>query len=160
MSEKQLTLADIAGIDVNEVKEMRFEVLPRIQGIFEISRSEMKMSNPFDGFPDGTPVIEVDCKVVSVDNIIGVDGDVNKDDFIGKVQTQGFLVKKLEEVGRYKAFIVDAGVKIEGKVELPALVSGTLGLQFPGQIKHRKDKNDPDLVRANVVPTVVKEQAA
>lgn len=158
----QLTLADIAGIDLNTVKEMRFEVLPKIQGIFEVTECVLKMSNPFTdnkgvNYPNGTPVIEADCKVVEIENIIA--DDRPKEDFIGKVQKQSWMIKEIEEIGRFKAFCVDAGVAFnpEAKIELKALIDGVKGLQFPGQIKHRPDKHDPDTIRASVAPTVIKK---
>jgi hypothetical protein len=159
----QLTLADIAGIDLNTVKEMRYEVLPKVQGIFEITECVIKMSNPFKDnkgveYANGTPVIEADCTIREVENVIGE--DIDKATLVGKVQKQSWMIKEVEEVGRFKAFCVDAGVQFDPAtpVKLDDLVHGIKGLQFPGQIKHRDDKQDPTIKRASVAPTVIKDK--
>lgn len=160
---QQLTLADIAGIDLNTVKELRFEVLPKIQGIFEVTECKLEMSNPFTdnkgvNYPNGTPVINADCTVREIENIIGEDRP--KEEFIGKVQKQSWMIKEVEELGRFKAFCVDAGVQFDpnAAIAVKELVDGVKGLQFPGQIKHRPDKQDPEVKRASVVPTVIKQK--
>jgi hypothetical protein len=144
-----ISLADLANVDVSSVKEIRAEPLPQMVGVFQVKEAKIEALGD-----DSKPAIVIKNEVVAVESVLN--NEKKPEDLMGKVHNETFFVKEAEDVGRFKAFCVDAGIGFEGPAPLNALLSQMVGMQYPGRITHRKDKNDPDRIYSNVRPIVKK----
>lgn len=144
-----ITLADIAGVDINTVQELRFENLPIMLGQFEVKDSKLEVLGNKQ-----QPAITVECEVLLVESVTGVTEP--KESFVGKKHRESFFIKKAEDIGRFKAFVVDAGVQITGPTPLPILLDAIKGMRFPGKIRHQSDPNDKDIKYAHLMPVAPK----
>jgi len=141
-SESQVSLADIAGIDMTDVKEVRFENLPI--GSYEFKSEPGELSSIGEG-EDAKALIRFPLIVTAVYAVSeGVDAAI----IVGKKHSQGFQIKTMEDLGRAKAFLVDAGFK--GTGQLQELLTAFEGHVFRANIKHTRDKNDKDRIFANI----------
>lgn len=146
---QNVSLADIAGLDMTEIAEFRGGgVTPA--GIFEwrIAGAALDtITYQKDGEDVTKPIVDFElealacrrCKdpAIDVDNLAGT-----------KHYERIFISDLVKDLGRVKAFMQDIGC--EGSGSLQDLLDGTIGREFVAAISHRKDKNDPDRVYANI----------
>lgn len=148
---EEFSLADLAGIDISQVAEVRFEQLPAGLYLFEVTDATMKQGEDKDGAKRFEVTFE--HKVLEVKAMI--EAGVDKESLVGKSHSERFFVnpgKEQEEIlkalGRIRAYITDIGGDSIG--QLGAAVENTKGLRFPAKITVRKDKDDPSTTYARI----------
>jgi hypothetical protein len=141
-----VTLADLANLDMENVTEKRGAgPFPRGKFVFEVAEGKL---DTFDGEIDGIKK-KIPCAKLSlsVHSIIAVlDPEKDTEEGHKAIKERKFPlfigIKKLEDTGRVKALMVDAGYKGVGKLQV--LLDGFKGTRFIGEVKHKKNKDDPD----------------
>lgn len=158
-NEQIMTLAELGNLDATEIKELRFELFPKAVGMWQIIGGNIELIND-------KPCMWFDVKPVKIDNVVGEPGEQapNPQELLEKVHRESFFPRKPEDVGRWKAWIIDAGATWQGKASVPDLHSAIAksGMTFPGKIAHQQDKHDKDkkYARLQPVPMSKRTQAA
>jgi len=142
---QKFSLGDLLTIDMNDVEELRFENLPMMTAVFQITKLAFETIGK-----DSNPGIVMEAEVVEVQNVLGYDG--KPEDLVGKKQREAWVVqpgeKGIDAIRRFKAYAIDLGLidpdDKAGAKPLPAILESGLGLRFAGKIVHRVNKNDPD----------------
>jgi len=140
--EVEVTLADIANIDMNEVEafEGGFEPTPKGVFTFDVKDAGLDTIN-------GKAVIFFETEIAEVHAL--VDEDVDPEKLIGWKHKETIFVGDLaKSVGQAKAIMQNAGYVAQGNLE--TLLDGFCGMQFIAPIGWRKDKNDTDRVYSNI----------
>lgn len=150
-----LSLADLAGINLSEVAEVRFENIPEMGALFEITAHSLEAIDRGEKMKG--PGVIYDFSVKECVSL--VDSSLKKEEMVGKVQKQTFMLRNLEDIGRFKAFLTDCGVQIPDAMPLPDIIPGVVGLAFTGKSVHKKNTNDPDKPYCNIQPVVQKATA-
>jgi hypothetical protein len=140
IGDEDVSLADIAGVDMSQVEEFRFENTPK--GIYQWvckNAEVVKLGNK--------PAIRYELEA---SNVIALSDDsLDPDKYVGHKHNEAIFITDLEkDIGRAKAFMIDAG--FEGSGTLQELLDQFVGHEFISAIGHRKDKNDTDKVYANI----------
>lgn len=150
-NDEGFSLADLADLDVSDIKEIRFETLPQGSYEFEIGNADLEEGTDKDGAKRFNAIFP--CKIVEV--LAVLEPGVDKDSLIDKVQTEKFFINpgvtqdKIEEaIGRIRAFVSDTGNPSDGKL-LP-MIKNTKGNRFKAKISHQKDKDDKSIVYARI----------
>jgi hypothetical protein len=144
------SLADLAGIDVSDIEEVRFSSLePGAYG-FEINEADLGEDEK-----DGNRrfFARFDMKVVEVKTILtpGID----KESQLGKAHTERYYIdpsKPEDEVkksiGRIRAFLTDIGLNSAGP--LGDVVRSAKSHVFVGKIVQQTDKDDKSIKYARL----------
>lgn len=144
MSEEKLTLAQIAGVNMDDVEEFRFEVIPVGAYTFQVMTSSLDEIGK-----DELPAAVINVKVLDVHGLTGlVEGD-DEANYVGKEHRETFFIRDVKDIGRIKAFMTDIGYA--GTGDLGDVVADLEGHTFSARIKHRADKNDKSVKYANIV---------
>jgi len=140
IGDEEVSLTDIAGVEMDEVKEHRFQVTP--QGIYQWNVKDAKLEAI-----NNKPVIRY---ILTATNVLSLTDDaLRPEDFINVEHNEVIFITDLaKDLGRAKAFMVDTG--FTGSGTLQELLDQFVGHGFIGVIKHRKDKNDADITYANI----------
>ena len=141
--EADVSLADIAGIDMNNVEafEGGFEPTPKGVYLFEVKDAGLDTVND-------KAVIYFECEVAAVYAL--VDDDKDPESMIGWKHRESIFVGDLaKSVGQAKAIMQNAGFTGSGTLE--QMLDAFCGSQFVAPVKQRKDKNDTDKVYGNIV---------
>lgn len=141
MERTTTTLAELAGINLDDVKEQRFSTFPAGNFVWEV------IAEPN---PPGLAKIKDKAgaqfylKCLNVLNMKDVseapDGDPTK--LIGKVHRETLFITTGESLGYIKAFLVDIGMKASG--DMLKVMQSSVGRKFAGKIIHRPNKDDKD----------------
>lgn len=146
----EATLADLAGLSLDDVKEKRGEALPKGCFDFEIS-SEPPPHLAVSGEGDKAKgAAQFKFKVLDVVALSDDDYKGTKDELISKDHFERFFLSDGDSLGYLKAFLVDLGASSAGK-PLKDLLQDCAGLRVRAFIGKRKDKNDSDIVYTNIV---------
>lgn len=155
----KVSLTDLADIDIVQVDEIRFEVLPQISGSWKVKECKIEAI----GKDEKAAIIVIAQPI----DIVAVVEEEYKDEekrakLLDKEHREAFFVNEAEDVGRFKAFIVDAGVTLPDRqsgeqIKLGSLCNEIVGMEFPGKIVHRFDKTNT--LRGNLRPIVTKPEA-
>ncbi len=141
---EQVSLADIAGVNMDAVAEVRGTTFP--DGAFKFEVEEAKLT-VVGSKEDRKPGIQFIFKCTDV--IALTDSKVDADSVIGKKhQELLFLTEPMEGLGKAKAFMADVGYKGQGKLD--AMLEGFKGHELKAVIKQRADKNDNSIIYANI----------
>jgi hypothetical protein len=154
----EVTLADLAGINLDEVKELRGEAFPKGVYIWEVD-SEKPPHLTVVGEGDkakGAAVFRAKCLDVLTVSDPEFTGDNST--LIGKVHQETFFLTNPESLGYLKAFMKDIGAPYSPNVV--TLLSGSVGTRFQAPIGKRKDKDDADKVYTNLVRNKLKPLGA
>ena len=139
-----ISLADLAGVDMDAVSEVRQTLFPA--GAFKF-RAEPAKLDVYGSGADRTPVIAFKFKCIDVLSL--TDAALSADTVIGKFHQEPILLTEpMEGLGRTKAFMADTGFKGSGQLE--ELLSGFSGTEFYARITHRPDKKDTSRIYANI----------
>lgn len=141
------SLADLADLDVTDIKEIRFETLP--QGIFDFVVKNPKLDEGTDKEQNRIFIFTADCVIEEVVTVL--DSNVDKEALVGKSygQRQNIDPSDAETgIGRIRAFGTDIGIDSTGK--LGEVVARMDEQRFRGKITHAKDKVDPSIVYARL----------
>lgn len=140
IGDEDVSLADIGGVDMSEVEEFRFENTPK--GIYQWKCTNAEILKLGD-----KPAIKYNLEATNVISLSDDSKDPEK--YIGHKHDEAIFITDLEkDIGRAKAFMVDAG--FEGSGTLQELLDQFIGHEFVSAISHRKDKNDTDKIYANI----------
>ena len=146
VGDEEVSLADIAEIDLGEVEEVTgFATIPAGVYEFRVQSAELTTIDTKDG-PRGA--IANELEIINVLNLVGA-SEVDPESLIGRTHRETFFLSNLEEgVGRQKALMARSGFAESGK--LTDLLDQFTGHTFIAAVKTRKDKNDPDRIFANI----------
>jgi len=145
----KVTLADIAGLSMDDVQEKRIEALPRMHGLFEVMSDPVPSLQKIGEGDTAKAGAVFSFKVLDVSAVSDDDYKGTKDELIGKTHRETFFISDLDSLGYLKAFVVDIGGKGVGNVS--DMLRNCAGLRFNAFIGKRKDKNDADKIYTNFV---------
>ena len=136
---QDVSLAQLAGIDMSDVAEQRFTVTPEGVYQFQVENCSFEQRGEIVG-------IMVDCKIHHADNLV----NANAADWIGKNHAEFFMIGEdpVKSLGYFKAFVSDIGVS--GDAVLEQLMQQLVGHMFIAKVVHRKDKNDKSKIYCNI----------
>jgi hypothetical protein len=137
-------LAELAGVDMSQVQEVRGFLTPA--GILQLRG--VKGSLDIMGTEEGKPAVIFEFEIKDVKTLS--DKTLDPNEVIGKKHREVFFLSEKEDLGRVKAFCIDCGAS-NGMGSLGQIVEAVgNGHEFYAQINHRKNKNDPNQVYANI----------
>jgi len=154
MGGETVSLAQLAGIDLDGIQERRMLVFPVGSYVWEViaEPEPPKLANI-----GGKGAVRFNLKCLNVIHVKNPEEAPNGNpaDLVGKNYGETFFLTSLESLGWLKAFMVDIGG--QGKGALNSLLLGTVGLRFTAPIAMEKNKNDKDIVyfkinRSKIVP--------
>lgn len=143
VGDAQISLEELAGVDMSGVEEYRFSIVP--VGVYTFKGVEAALT-AIDTNEGKKAVVQFTAEITSVLSTT----DANADGLIGKKHTESFFLSKdlQKGLGAAKAFMTDIGMT--GNGTLNELLQQFTGHEFGAAIKHRKDKNDPDRIYAGM----------
>ena len=154
---QEVTLADLTGVSLDDVKELRGESFPKGVFIWEVD-GEKPPHLAVIGEGDkakGAAIFRAKClEVITMDDK-EFTGDVNS--LVGKVHQETFFLTTVESLGYLKAFMKDIGAPYNPNVK--DLLAGSAGTRFQAPIGKRKDKDDADKIYTNLVRNKMKPLA-
>lgn len=156
-----ISLAQLAGIDLDGVAERRMLLFPKGNYFWEVVAEPEPPKLQKIG---SMGAVRFTLKCLRVDNVAKPeDSPVPIAELIGKTHNETFFLATLDSLGYMKAFMVDIGGR--GKGALTETLLGTVGLRFTAPITLEKNKNDKDIVyhridRTRIVPEGGKKKAA
>lgn len=151
-----MTLADLAGVDISTVEAVRFENIPEMLAKFVCGKPSIEALDYGENMKG--PAAIYSMKVAEC--ISTVDTSLKKEDMVGKEQRVTFMLRNAEDIGRFRAFLEDAGCVIPAGTSLPDLIAATEGMEYMAKAVHTKNKNDPDKPYCNIRPVKQAAQAA
>jgi len=129
-----ISLADLAGVNLEEVQEVRGFKFPKGFFKWRVLNSEIKKLGE-------KAAIQTECECLQVINCN--DPDVQDEATIpGKKFSHTQFLSDMEGLGRQKAFMADAGFK--GSGALGELLNQFTGTEFYGKVVHKRNKDDAD----------------
>ena len=149
--EVDVTLADLAGIDMNEVEEFEggFDVTPKGAYVFQVKDAKLAEIADYPVIPFTLEVVE--CMAVAAD-------DKTPEGMVGVAHEENIFVMDVQKaVGQAKFLMRSAGYAATGS--LNELLDGFCGTKFAAKIKQKAKKNDPDTIYANLDMKSVKPVA-
>lgn len=152
IGESSVSLTDLAGVDLTDVKEVRSMVTPAGKFHFRIKDASLKAveaTNKED--PQGPkinkPVIQFELESQNCFSL--VDDEADPADEIGIMHYEAFWLNDVKkDLGRVKAFLIDIG--IDGNKAVSELLAEAHGIEFVCDINNVKNKDNPDIVYANM----------
>jgi len=145
-----VSLADIAGINMDEIEEARYSSFPggMVQLKCEKAALDVRGTDPKFG------IIKLDFVCTNVHSL--VDPNESAEKTIGKHHFEDVFivggnltqVDTAERIGYLKAFMHDTGFKVQGS--LGELLQSYVGHEFIGVTKKKPRKDDPDLFNTNI----------
>jgi len=143
-----LSLADIAGIDMDTVAEHRGAAFPA--GLWDLEVSSASLGEV--GKDKKYPVVEFEAKVL---NCVSCDVDgTDVGSLLGSTYKETFLIGDLKNFGSIKAMIADSGVSTSGN--FAHVLEAWTSTRIRAKIRNVKDKNDPDFIKARIVRNKIK----
>lgn len=167
IGEETVSLGDLAGVSLDDVKELRGFSFPKGVFVWEVSTDPENLPR-LAAVGEGdkakaailVPLKCLDVVTVSDDEFTG-----DQNELIGKVHRETmFLTGDLAQaLGYSKAFFKDIGAPYSSA--LKDLIAGSSGVRFQAPITKRKDKDDTDKVytsinRQKIKPMGVAEASA
>ncbi len=141
---EQVSLAQLAGVNMDDVAEVRGSTFAA--GAFKFAVDIAKLAVMGKG-NDAKAGVQFKFKCTDVLSL--VDASKDAETIIGKFHTETcFLTDPMEGLGRTKAFMADTGFK--GSGSLQTLLEGFVGHEFKCVITNNADKNDKDIIYANI----------
>lgn len=147
-SAQEFSLADLAGLDVSGIEEIRSERLPAGMFLFKgkaVSLSEMQNRDDEKRF-----LATVTLEVAEVQALL--DNKIDSAGLVGKTHTERFYIvpEKAEEgIGRIRAFVSDIGLNSAGPLGgmtsegvPPGILDSIVDHVFPGKIVDKKQDGE------------------
>lgn len=150
--ESQISLADLAGMDMSGIKEVRFTSAPAGKYHWLIKLSELttqevdKEKGDSNSGKIKVPCIRFEMEAVNVFAL--TEPDLNLEDYIGQKINQQFNIRNEDALGRAIAFLNDIGVG--QTAPLGELINAAHGMEFISDVKKTKNKDNPDIVYSNL----------
>ena len=143
--EMEVSLADIAGIDMNDVEEFEGGFEPTPVGVYTLGCRDAGLDELA-----GKAVIYFTFEIEVCHAIIEGDSGKDEDSIIGWEHKETIFIGDLaKSVGQAKAIMSKAGFRGQGSLQ--ELLDEFVGTSFIAPIKHRTDKNDKDRIYSNIV---------
>lgn len=155
VGEDTVTLADLAGITLDDIAEKRGESLAKGFYDFEVDAEEPPHLMIINADSDKAKIaVKFKFKVLDVVSVSDPDFSGQPTDLIGKNHFETFFlaggdIKADEALGYLKAFMKDIGAANTGK-PLKDLLTDCAGIRFSAPIGKRKNPNDTDQVFTNI----------
>lgn len=151
-NEEFVSLGALAGINMDDIKELRGFSFPKGDFIWEISTDSENLPR-LAAVGEGEkakPAIVIPCKCIDTIRVNDEEYTGEDQDLIGKVHRETiFLTGKIEEaLGYFKGFVKDVGAPTAG--DLQTLIAGLSGVRFQAPIQKRKNPNDHDIVYTQI----------
>lgn len=141
--EREVDLAEIAGIDMNNVEAFEGGFEPTPKGLFRFECKDAGLETIVD-----KAVIYFELEVQECYAL--VDDDKDMESMIGwKHRETIFITDLAKSVGQAKAIMQNAGFTGSGTLE--EMLDAFCGSQFVAPIRHRRDKNDTDKIYSNLI---------
>ena len=158
IGDETVDLAQLAGVDMTELQEVRSMVLPAGQMLFKVLDAKLEAKEVADrrdeaeeGAKINKPVISFELEVM--DCMALVKDDIEPGSVVGRKHHNSIWITDIKtELGRAKAFLADIGVNCAGG--LKDLLTEAHGIEFVSDVTNTKDKNDPDRIYANLKNTM------
>lgn len=142
-----ITLADLAGIDMDDVTEKRGESLPKGVFVFEVDQNTPPHLAVIGEGDKAKGAAVVKTKVIDVVAVSDPDFKASPDTLIGKFHQETFFLTSLDGLGYLKAFLKDIGAPYNK--DLKTMLFNSAGTRFQAPIAKKKDKDDADKVYTN-----------
>jgi len=159
IGEEVLDLAQLAGVDMSGIQEVRSLALPAGQYLFKIKDAKLESrETTVDDEKINRPVVDFELEVM--DCMALVKEGLDPASVIGRKHHHSFWIKDFQlDLGRVQAFLTDIG--IVGNKPLNALLNEAHGVEIVADIINVKNRDNPDIVYANLrnIMTIVKFQA-
>lgn len=146
VGDETFDLADIAGMSMDDIQEQAYGgFVPVPRGAYHMRCTAATIEKRND-----TAAIQFVCEVLNCYDV--VDPDENPEKTIGMKHYEGFAFfdKPADAIGRAKKFMHDAGAAPQSGATIQQSLDAFVGTEFNALIGHRKNKNDPDVVYANI----------
>lgn len=142
VGDQTASLADIAGINMDDIEEVRRFVFPRMIARWKIVESKLTVMKQKD-----TKVAVANWQFECMEPLAfaNAEDESRAESFVGKKHMEGIKfidTDPKETLGRIKAFMSDTGFK--GAGVLQELLQQFVDLEFIGRISVNADANDPD----------------
>lgn len=140
--EVNVSLADLAGIDMNEIEEYEggFEVTPKGAYVFLVK--DAKLSELGDYAVIAFELEVTDCMAVASE-------EKTTEQMVGVIHEENIFITDVKKsVGQAKFLMRAAGYTATGT--LNELLDGFCGTKFAAKVKQKPKKNDPDTIYANI----------
>ena len=147
-----VSLADLAGINMDDVEEYEGGFILTPKGAYEFNCTNAELTEIAD-----SPVIKFTCEIIGCTAIAS--DEHSPESIIGAIHEENFFIKDVQKtIGSAKRFMRIAGSPVMSG-SLTDLLDGFCGTKFFGKIKHRPKKNDPETIYANLDMKSVKPVA-
>lgn len=143
------SLADLAGLDVSGIAEIRSERLPAMAALFKGKKVSLGEQDNKDG--ERRFVATVSLEVAEVQALVET-GLMPPGEIVGKTHTERFWIvpeKAQEGIGRIRAFVTDIGLNSAGPLggmtddgAPPGILDSIVGHVFPAKIVTQKNSGE------------------
>jgi hypothetical protein len=147
-STDDFSLADLAGLDVSGIEEVRSEQLP--DGAYVFTGDKVGMDEGENKEGEARFVVAITFKVSECHAVL--DAGVTKEELVGKNHTERFYIPKADAkdaIGRIRAFVADIGLPNAGPLGGLAGNGAAMGIldqipghSFPAKITSRKQNGE------------------
>lgn len=139
-----VTLADLAGLDMDTIAEKRGESFPKGDFVWEVDSEEFPKLVVIGEGEKARGAVQFIVKCLDVIRVNDPEFTGDQNTLIGKKHREAFFITTLESTGYIKAFFKDIGAPYDKN--FVKLLSGSAGTRFSAPIGKRKDPNDTDKV--------------
>jgi len=152
VGDDEISLMDIAGIEMNEIEEYRLVVTPAGKFMWRILEAKLEardVTNKED--PNGAKIkkVAITFELESQNCFALIDEKLNPASYLGIKHYESFWINDAaKDIGRVKAFLVDVGIQAVGS--LTDLLAQAQGVEFISDVTNVPDKNNPDFIYANL----------
>lgn len=157
-----MSLADLAGVDVSNIEEVRFEAIPL--GTYNLRINKVEIEDTFNNDSEKVfrPTFEVE--IIDVVSILKIPAGEDKEAYtakqIGRKHSERFTINMAKSndeiataIGRVKTFHTDVGQgELPWTSNLIENCESLEGREFVGQFTHQTDKNDRSRVFSRLTP--------
>lgn len=152
---EKVTLGDLMGVNLDEVKELRGFGFPRGNFSWEVDGEDDFPKLIVIGEGDKAKgAVAVSLKCIEVINVNDSEFDGDQNAIIGKKHRETFFLTTIDSIGYMKAFFKDIGAPPAASIK--ELLAGSVGTRFNAPIAKKKDKDDEDKIYTNIVRNKIK----
>lgn len=152
VGDEEVSLMDIAGLDMTDMAEYRQTVTPAGKFLWRITEAKLEARDVRDKEADDGSKIKkpaITFELESQNCLALTDDKLDPAKFIGIKHFESFFINDpVKDLGRVKALLVDIGMACAGNLE--DLLAEAQGMEFVSDISNVHDKNNTDIVYANM----------
>ncbi|KKM82146.1 hypothetical protein LCGC14_1322560 [marine sediment metagenome] len=141
IGDAQVSLAQLAGIPMDDVEEVRRFVFPAMIARWRVEGAKLTI---FGAGDKKEAAVQMEFKCREPLKFVDQTDESKADKLVGKKHSEAFLFRgdPMETIGRVKAFMSDCGFR--GTGQLQELLNGFQGYEFKGKLTITSSANDPD----------------